>query len=71
MLLNGYSNGRLELKSRLVFPPIGTHSACDDGTVSEKTLEHYTNICSASCIGLAVVEHCYVDISGKAYKGYL
>ncbi len=71
MLLNGYSNGRLELKSRLVFPPIGTHSACDDGTVSEKTLEHYTNICSASCIGLAVVEHCYVDISGKAYPNQL
>lgn len=71
MLLDGYSCGKLELKSRLVFPPIGTHSACDDGSVSQKTLEHYTKICSGSHIGLAVVEHCYVDISGKAYPNQL
>lgn len=71
MLLDKFSIGKLELKSRLVFPPIGTHSACDDGAVSQKTLEHYKRICSGSHIGLAVVEHCYVDISGKAYPNQL
>lgn len=66
MLLDKYSNGRIDLKSRLVFPPIGTHSANDDGTVSARTLEHYTKICSGSDIGLAYVEHCYVALSGRA-----
>lgn len=71
MLLDKYSNGRIELKSRLVFPPIGTHSANDDGTVSARTLEHYTKICSGSDIGLAYVEHCYVALSGKAYPNQI
>lgn len=71
MLLDKYSNGKLSLKSRLVFPPIGTHSACDNGTVSQKTLEHYARICTGSDIGLAVVEHCYVDLSGKAYPNQI
>lgn len=34
-------------------------------------IEHYRSICSGSDIGLAVVEHCYVDISGKAYPNQL
>ena len=71
MLKDTFSNDRLSLKSRLVFPPIGTHSAKANGEVSDKTIEHYRSICSGSDIGLAVVEHCYVDISGKAYPNQL
>lgn len=71
MLLDKYSNGKLELKSRLVFPPMGTHTANSDGTVSARTLEHYTKICSGSDIGLAVVEHCYVALSGRAYPNQI
>lgn len=71
MLLDKYSNGKLELKSRLVFPPMGTHTANSDGTVSARTLEHYTKICSGSDIGLAVVEHCCVALSGRAYHNQI
>lgn len=71
MLLDKYSNGKLELKSRLVFPPMGTHTANSDGTVSARTLEHYTKICSGSDIGIAVVEHCYVALSGRAYPNQI
>ena len=71
MLKDTFSNDKLSLKSRLVFPPLGTHSAEDNGEVSDKTIEHYRSICSGSDIGLAVVEHCYVDISGKAYPKQL
>lgn len=71
LLSEAFSCDRFTLKNHLVFPPIGTHSAQDSGEVSEKTLEHYRDICSCSNIGLAVVEHCYVDISGKAYPNQI
>ncbi len=63
-------SGRLQIKNRLVFPPIGTHSANADGSVSDKTLAHYGKI-SRCGAGLVFIEHSFVNISGKAYPGQL
>lgn len=71
MLIDSFTKQNISLKTRLVFPPIGTHSARDDGTVSEKTQKHYEGICRDSNIGLAYVEHCYVEASGKAYQNQI
>lgn len=71
MLIDSFIKQNISLKTHLVFPPIGTHSAGADGSVSEKTRKHYEEICKDSNIGLAYVEHCYVDISGKAYQNQI
>lgn len=45
----------LKLKNRLVYPPIGTHSANADGSVSDKTLAHYEKISKSGCLALVVI----------------
>jgi len=58
---------RLRLKNRLVYPPMASAKATDDGIVSEETIEFYHNITKSKDIGLVIVEHSYISIEGKAH----
>jgi 2,4-dienoyl-CoA reductase-like NADH-dependent reductase (Old Yellow Enzyme family) len=56
--------GSLELKNRIVMPPMGTGFAETKGEVTEKLLKHYAD--RSSDLGLLIVEHSYVALPGRA-----
>jgi NADPH2 dehydrogenase len=53
----------LQLKNRLVMPPIGTDLATNTGEVTKEHLAYYKP--RAREIGLVIVEHSYVDFGGR------
>lgn len=55
----------LTLKNRIVMPPMANHIANDDGDVLEKHVHHYAARARAG-VGLIIVEHAYVQKSGRA-----
>jgi len=57
---------KLVLKNRLVYPPMATSKATEDGLVSEEVLKFYDDITRSKNIGLVIVEHSYISIEGKA-----
>jgi 2,4-dienoyl-CoA reductase-like NADH-dependent reductase (Old Yellow Enzyme family) len=56
--------GSLELKNRIVMPPMGTGYADTKGMVTEKLLKHYAD--RSNDLGLLIVEHSYVALQGRA-----
>ena len=52
-----------ELRNRLVMPPMAMNLATKEGEVTEKLVEHYRQ--RAKHTGMIIVEHSYVDPSGK------
>lgn len=63
--------GNIELKNRLVMPPMAISKADDTGEATAKTLEYYNEKSLGGYIGLIIAEHCYVSLEGKAGKGQL
>jgi NADPH2 dehydrogenase len=55
----------LTLKNRIVMPPMANHMANDAGEVVEKHIHHYAARARAK-VGLIIVEHAYVHLSGRA-----
>lgn len=58
-------NGRIRLNTRIVFPPMATHTA-ENGLPGEKTIQHYQRIARNTNLGLLIVEHCYIAPDGIA-----
>lgn len=56
----------IELKSRVVYPPMATAKSADDGKVSDAICEFYDERAKNPNIGLIITEHNYIDIQGKA-----
>lgn len=63
--------GNMELKNRLVLPPMETVSCGEDGLVGDETLKYYDDITKGGHIGLVIVEHTYVSLEGRVKKGQL
>ncbi len=61
--------GSLELKNRLVMPPMATSKAGDDGRVNQAILDYYEEKSAGGYIGLIITEHSYIAIEGKAGRG--
>ncbi len=59
-------NGRINVKNRLVMPPMATAKANPDGTVSRALLDYYNEKSRGGHIGLIIVEHSFVSIRGKS-----
>ncbi len=55
--------GSLQLKNRIVMPPMATGLATTEGEVTEDLIKHYEK--RAKGLGLQIVEHSYVMKSGK------
>jgi NADPH2 dehydrogenase len=62
-LLDPLKVASLELKNRIVMPPMGTGYANTKGEVTEKLLKHYVD--RSLDLGLLIVEHSYVALQGK------
>lgn len=69
-LLDPISIRHLELKNRIVLPPMATTKSRDDGAVTDSVVEHYVKMAQGG-VGLIIVEHAYVFPSGKASGGQL
>ena len=59
-------HGKLELHNRLVMPPMATALADHDGRVNKDVLDYYQEKANGGYIALVIVEHSFVDVSGKA-----
>lgn len=64
-LLTPLKIGALQLKNRLVLPPMTTEKALDDGSVSQDILDFYKEKATGGYISLIIVEHAFVIPSGK------
>jgi len=65
MLYDPVSAGRLELKNRLVMPPM--HSGISDrGHVTDALVDHYLARALGAAPGLIIVEHCCISEGGRA-----
>ena len=57
--------GNIDLKSRIVLPPMATQKSVE-GKPGEALIAHYTQYAMNPMIGLIITEHSYVDPQGKA-----
>lgn len=62
-LLDSLEVGDVELKNRIVMPPMARGLSSFEGEPSEELIEHYSE--RAGNLGLLIVEHSYVSESGK------
>ncbi len=71
LLTSPFVMNKLELHNRIVLPPLATEKSAEGGKVSKSLLEYYDAITADRAIGLVIVEHCYVHLSGKASASQL
>ena len=62
--------GKTELHNRLVMAPLCLDKS-DHGKVSEALLKHYEERTGDGCVGLAVIEHCFVRPDGRFSENQL
>lgn len=67
-VLEGIDINGLQLKNRIVMPPIATGQS-PDGLVNEEIIDYYADFAKEAGLGLIITEHTYVNKSGKASKG--
>jgi 2,4-dienoyl-CoA reductase-like NADH-dependent reductase (Old Yellow Enzyme family) len=67
-LFASYGIGKLELKNRFVRSATWDALANEDGTVSDKSIELYSNL-GAGGVGLIISGHIFVELPGKAGYG--
>lgn len=65
-LLKPLQVGPLNLKNRLVMPPMATSKALPDGEVSQDILDYYDDKSKGGNISLIIIEHSFVSKIGKA-----
>ncbi len=56
--------GNVELRNRLVMPPMGTNFAAEDGSVTQRAIDYYRERARGG-VGLVIVEGAYVHPLGK------
>ena len=59
----------MELANRIVFPPMANNLADDDGKVTQRLFDHYA--ARAKQVGLIIVEHSYVNPTGRINNNQL
>ncbi|WP_350344622.1 NADH:flavin oxidoreductase [Proteinivorax tanatarense] len=70
-LLTPLEVGTLLLHNRLVYPPMATAKADDNGLVTDEILNYYDEKTAGGYIGLIVTEHAFVNSKGKASERQL
>ena len=58
-----------QLNNRIVLPPMATDLANEDGSITEKNIDHYVK--RAPGQGLLIVEHNYINPQGKFSEGQI
>lgn len=63
--------GNLTVHNRLVLAPMASKTSGERGYVTDEMIAYYENICRGGYIGLAIIEHAYIHIGGKAGPGQM
>ena len=63
--------GNVEMKNRIVMPPMATAKSDENGKVTDRLCDYYNEKSSGGYLGLIITEHSYVNLQGKASKGQL
>ena len=63
--------GKIELKNRLIMPPVATYLSTDEGQVTDKLVDYYGERAKGGNIGMIITEHCYISQQGKAKANQL
>ena len=71
MIRKEFRIGKMDIKNRLIMPPMATYKAYENGAPSEETIGYYQRMTEGGYIGLVIVEHTCVCEQGKAGKGQL
>ena len=58
--------GNIKLNNRLIMPPVATYMSTDDGKVTDRLIEYYSQRARGGNIGMIITEHCYISQQGKA-----
>ncbi|MFH5834781.1 NADH:flavin oxidoreductase [Proteiniclasticum sp. C24MP] len=58
----------LNLKNRIVLPPMATAKALEDGSMSEEILSYYDEKTRDGDLALVIVEHSFISEEGRANK---
>ncbi len=58
--------GNLEIRGRVVMPPMGTYRCTEDGLVTDEVVEYYRARAANPHVGLIITEHSYICDGGKA-----
>jgi 2,4-dienoyl-CoA reductase-like NADH-dependent reductase (Old Yellow Enzyme family) len=70
-LLKPLKAGPLDLKNRLVMPPMATAKADADGKVTDEIIDYYDEKSKGGYIALIIIEHSYISAEGKASSNQL
>ncbi|MBR6351312.1 MAG: NADH:flavin oxidoreductase [Firmicutes bacterium] len=71
MIKEPFRFGHMELKNRLVMPPMATYYCDAQGQVTDKILDYYGARAKGGNIGLIIVEHAFITQVGMAKKNQL
>lgn len=70
LLISPTKIGNLQLKNRMVMPPMETNYAYGDGSVTDRLVAYHEERARGG-VGLIIVEASYVHITGKGFKNGL
>jgi 2,4-dienoyl-CoA reductase-like NADH-dependent reductase (Old Yellow Enzyme family) len=70
-LLQSLQAGSLTLANRLVMPPMATSKADSDGKVNSGVLDYYTEKSEGGYLSLVIIEHSFIQQTGKASENQL
>ncbi|WP_406677799.1 FAD-dependent oxidoreductase [Neomoorella carbonis] len=70
LLISPTKIGNLQLKNRMVMPPMETNYAYSDGSVTDRLVTYHEERARGG-VGLIIVEASYVHITGKGFKNGL
>ena len=65
-LFSPFRIGNLELKNRIVMPPMATHFAGEDGTVNDRHIAYYVRRAQGG-VGYITTEHTGISRQGRAF----
>lgn len=65
-LLKSMDHSNLALSNRLVFPPMATSIAAENGGISKALLDYYDEKSYGGYISLIIIEHSFITQQGKA-----
>ncbi|MCR1897770.1 NADH:flavin oxidoreductase [Irregularibacter muris] len=69
-LLDSFNIKGINIKNRIIIPPMAMNLADAQGGVTQEVIDHYEKMAKVGA-GTIILEHCYVDIKGKNSPGQL
>ena len=65
-LFENYRNGKVNLRTRLVLPPMATAKSSPGGYMTNELCDYYEQRAAGGKLGLIITEHAYISMKGKA-----